>query len=53
MALRLKAPFCHPYQYYERQVKDLQEYMDMVGPEQFARTTFEIEYSYEDEEEDE
>ena len=27
-------------EYYERQVKDLQNYMDMVGPEVFSKTTF-------------
>ena len=35
-------------EYYDRQVKDLQAYMDEVGPEQFKKTEFDIPYSYED-----
>ena len=39
-------------EYYERQVKDLQAYMDQVGPEQFSATTFDIEHNYDDDEDD-
>ena len=31
---------------YERTVAQLQEFMDMVGPEQFAKTTFDVGYDY-------
>ena len=31
---------------YESEVKNLQMYMDMVGPEQFAKTEFDISYDY-------
>ena len=33
-------------EYYRGFVKDLQEFMDEVGPERFSRTTFDIPYSY-------
>ena len=35
---------------YESEVKYLQQYMDMVGPEQFARTTFDVSHDYCDDE---
>ena len=31
---------------YDRTVAQLKEYMDMVGPEKFARTTFDVGYDY-------
>lgn len=34
--------------YYLRQVDDLKDYLKEVGKEQFDRTTFDIEYNYED-----
>ena len=34
------------------EVRDLQEYMDLVGPEAFSRTTFDVSYSYEDDEDE-
>ena len=39
-------------EYYERQVKDLQNYMDMVGPEVFSKTTFDIEHNYDEDDDD-
>lgn len=35
-------------EFYERQVKDLQDYLEKVGPEEFAKTTFDIPYNYMD-----
>ena len=37
-------------QCYNMEVKYLQQYMDMVGPEQFARTTFDVSHDYNDDE---
>lgn len=38
--------------YYEAQVEDLEEYLKAVGPEQFAKTEFDIGYNYEDDDDD-
>lgn len=35
---------------YEKTVKDLQDYKDKVGDEQFHQTTFDVPYSYGDDE---
>lgn len=31
---------------YKFNVADLQKYMDLVGPEQFSKTTFDVGYDY-------
>lgn len=38
--------------YYETQVKDLEEYLAAVGPEQFNRTEFDIGYNYDDDDDE-
>ena len=34
---------------FQADVKDLQEYLNQVGPEEFSKTEFDIPYSYDDE----